>query len=85
LKQQAVPYLTFDGNAKEALDFYKDVFDGEIVEMRTYGEADYPTPPEADERIIHAKFQKGGLLMMVSDSFPGNKVTPGNQSDFPCS
>lgn len=79
MKHQATPYFTFDGNAKEALDYYKDVFDGEVIEIQTFGEADFPTPPEAEERIIHAKFKKDGLMLMISDTFPGNEVTPGNQ------
>jgi len=31
------PYLTFDGNAREALEFYKDVFGGELNIM-TFGD-----------------------------------------------
>lgn len=79
MKYQATPYFTFDGNAKEALEYYKDVFDGEIVEIMTFGEADFPSPPEAVERVIHAKFQKGNLILMVSDTFPENHIISGNQ------
>ncbi len=78
MKNQAVPYLTFDGNAKEALGFYKDLFEGEIIESQTFGEADFPTPPEADERIMHAKFKKGQLFFMVSDTFPGHGLEKGS-------
>jgi PhnB protein len=78
MRGQITPYLMFDGNAKAALEFYRDVFGGEISNLQTYGEADYPTPPDADERIIHAQFRKGDLLLMVSDASPGNKVIIGN-------
>ncbi|MBY6036814.1 VOC family protein [Fictibacillus nanhaiensis] len=78
MKNQAIPYLSFDGNAKEALHFYKELFNGEITEMQTFGEADFPTPPEANDRVMHAKFKKGNLLLMVSDSFPGQEITSGN-------
>ncbi|WP_066304968.1 VOC family protein [Bacillus sp. FJAT-29814] len=78
MRGQITPYLMFDGNAKEALEFYRDVFGGEISNLKTYGEADYPTPPEANDRIIHAQFRKGDLLIMVSDAFPGSKVVVGN-------
>ncbi|WP_408009808.1 VOC family protein [Pseudalkalibacillus sp. A8] len=78
MKNQAVPYLTFDGNAKEALGFYKDLFEGEVIESQTFGEADFPTPPEADERIMHAKFKKGELFFMVSDTFPGQGLEKGS-------
>lgn len=78
MKKQATPYLMFNGNAKEALHYYKQIFDGEIVSMQTFGDADYPTPPEAENRIIHAQFRKGELFFMVSDTFPNQSVGIGN-------
>ncbi len=75
---QAIPYLMFVGKAKEALEFYREVFQWEVSELQTYGEANYPTPPEADNFIMHAKLKKDRLLIMVSDSFPGQDVTAGN-------
>ncbi|MCL6572358.1 MAG: VOC family protein [Bacillus sp. (in: Bacteria)] len=78
MKGQATPYLMFDGNAKEALEYYIEVFGGEISNLQTYGEADYPTPPEASDRVIHAQFKKDDLFIMVSDTFPGNSVEVGN-------
>jgi PhnB protein len=75
---QATPYFIFDGNAKEALDYYKTIFAGEVSGIQTFGEADFPTPPEADDRIMHAQFKKGNLFIMVSDSFPGQSVVVGN-------
>ncbi|MFD2922494.1 VOC family protein [Halobacillus naozhouensis] len=78
MQKQANPYFTFNGNAKEALDFYKSVFEGEITDVQTFGEADFDTPPEADDRIMHARFTKDGLFFMVSDTFPGSTSEAGN-------
>jgi len=78
MKGQATPYFMFNGNAKEALFYYQQVFGGEIFNLQTYGEADYPTPSEAHDRIIHAQFKKDDLFIMVSDAFPGNTVEVGN-------
>lgn len=78
MKHQATPYLTFDGNAREALEYYKDVFEGEIVGIQTFGEADFPTPPEVDNRIMHAQFKKDHLFFMVSDAFLGQSIQVGN-------
>lgn len=78
MKGQATPYFMFDGKAKEALEYYRSIFGGEISNLKTYGEADYPTPPEAHHRIIHAQFKKDDLLIMVSDTFPGSSVVVGN-------
>jgi PhnB protein len=76
--KQTVPYFAFDGNAREALEYYKEVFEGEIEGIQTFGEADFPSPPEADDRIMHARFVKDDVLIMVSDSFLGSSVNVGN-------
>ncbi|BCB05547.1 VOC family protein [Bacillus sp. KH172YL63] len=78
MKHQATPYFSFNGQAKEALAYYKDVFDGEILSVMTFGEADFPSPPEMSEHIMHAQFKKGELFFMMSDSFPGQETTAGN-------
>ncbi|WP_110112448.1 VOC family protein [Bacillus sp. CGMCC 1.16541] len=78
MNYQATPYLTFDGNAKEALHYYQDVFEGEILNVQTFGEANFPTPPEVDEHIMHAQFKKDVLFFMVSDAFLNQNVTVGN-------
>ncbi|AZV42974.1 VOC family protein [Peribacillus asahii] len=78
MKQQATPYLIFNGNARQALELYKEVFQGEVVELQTYGEADFPTPPEADDLIIHAKFRKDSLFLMISDVSPNQPYETGN-------
>ncbi|WNS75929.1 VOC family protein [Bacillus sp. DTU_2020_1000418_1_SI_GHA_SEK_038] len=78
MKGQATPYLTFNGNAREALEYYKEVFEGEILNLQTFGDADYPTPPEADNRIMHAQFRKDDLFFMASDSFSDGDVQIGN-------
>jgi PhnB protein len=75
--KQVTPYLSFNGNAREALEFYKTVFEGEISVIQTFGEADYPTPPEADNLVMHARFEKGDLVLMFSDAFPGYSVEMG--------
>ncbi|MCK1994862.1 VOC family protein [Peribacillus muralis] len=78
MKHQATPYLMFDRQAKEALGFYEEIFQAEITDLQTYGEADFPTPEEANDLIMHAKIKKGDLLIMVSDTFPGSPLEAGN-------
>ena len=76
--KQATPYLMFNGNAREALNFYKEVFQGEVLMLQTYGEADYPTPPGSDHLIMHAQFKKDELFFMISDGFPGQRAEFGS-------
>ncbi|WP_438349322.1 VOC family protein [Paenibacillus sp. FA6] len=76
--KQVVPYLMFDGNANEALEFYAQVFETEVTDLQTYGDADYPTPKEAANRIIHARLKKDSLSLYFSDTSVGQPVQSGN-------
>jgi PhnB protein len=72
------PYLTFPGNAKEAMEFYKSVFGGQL-RMSTFGEFGSSDEPFAD-KIMHAMLETDkGFTLMASDAVPGMKdVTVGN-------
>lgn len=63
-------YISFNGNAKDAVEFYKSVFGGEVF-MDTFGSfADKMPVSEGDEdKIMHA-YLKGdnGIELMVSDT-----------------
>lgn len=75
-------YLNFDGNCKEAVDFYREVFKVEGQSVMTYGEgpADpaYPVPDEAKDRIMHTFLEIHGMQLMFSDSWPGTELIFGN-------
>jgi PhnB protein len=66
-----VPYLHFNGEAEEALHFYKDVFNGEIIVLSRY--ADSPMQVEEDwkNKIVHARLKFDDNLIMISDSHNG--------------
>jgi len=78
VKGQATPYFMFKGNAREALEYYKNIFKGEVSELKTFGEAGYQDSPEAKDLLIHGRFKKGDLFFMVSDAFPGSEIVIGN-------
>jgi PhnB protein len=60
-------YLFFRGNCREAMEFYKSVFGGELT-VSTYGES-----PGADQThkdsLMHARLEGGGVKIMGSDVF----------------
>ena len=66
-------YLTFDGKAAEALDFYARVLGGKILFSMKYGESPMAsqTPPEAKDRLMHATLEARGHQLMASDAPPG--------------
>ncbi len=75
-------YLMFNGNCREAVDFYAEAFKTEKPHIMTFGEAprnsEYPIPEEAKDRVIHAQLNIEGSNVMFSDTFPGNEVVNGN-------
>ncbi|RHW38090.1 VOC family protein [Neobacillus notoginsengisoli] len=77
MKQVITPYLSFNGQARAALEKYKEIFGGDLEQLKTYGEADFPTPPGADDLLIHGRLKVGELVIMVSDAAPGRDVTVG--------
>ena len=71
------PYIGFKDNTREAMEFYKDVFGGELT-MNTFGEYGAPGTPEAD-KIMHAQLETDrGFTLMASDTPPGMERNPGD-------
>ncbi len=71
------PYISFKGNAREAMEFYKTVFGGTLV-MNTFKEAGVPHDPSEDNNIMHAMLEAdNGITFMSADTPSGMKLTPG--------
>lgn len=71
--QQLTPYLFFDGNCREAMEFYKSCFGGELTVMRyADGPEDAGCPDGGaqpdPERVMHACLTGGGVSLMASDN-----------------
>ncbi|MEP7043464.1 MAG: VOC family protein [Dokdonella sp.] len=67
-----IPYLDFDGQAKEAFDFYATVFEGKITMRMTYAESPMAkdTPPESPGRIMHTQLDTADGVLMGADGPP---------------
>jgi PhnB protein len=71
------PYISFSDNAKEAMEFYKSVFGGDL-RMNTFGEFGTQDPAQAD-KIMHAMLEtSSGFTLMASDTPPGMPHNPGD-------
>ncbi|AXK34145.1 VOC family protein [Streptomyces armeniacus] len=72
------PYLSFDGDARQALEFYQEVFGGEL-DLNTYGDlGGQEGQPDAD-KIMHGMLETpSGFTLMGADTPPGMEHTPGN-------
>lgn len=80
--QAIVPYMTFNGNAKEALAFYAKAFDGKVLFQQTFGESPMDSRPDYKDKIMHATFQAGDLTFMVSDCMPDQPVGGGTNTSL---
>ncbi|MBC1608967.1 glyoxalase/bleomycin resistance/extradiol dioxygenase family protein [Listeria welshimeri] len=68
-----VPYFTFDGEAQEALNFYKKVFQAEITQTRYFHEMEgFSGDNLLGKRILHARLTKDEKdLFYFSDTLEG--------------
>ncbi|MFJ7970374.1 VOC family protein [Psychrobacillus sp. NPDC096389] len=75
-------YLNFNGNCREAAEFYAEVFKTEKPQIMTFGEApqhpDYALPEEAKDLVMHTRLNINGSNVMFSDTFPGSPFIQGN-------
>jgi PhnB protein len=72
-------YLTFNGNCREAMNFYKGCLGGEL-KLQTIGESPIADkmPPQMKDSILHADLTKGGLVLMGSDMCDEKGLIKGN-------
>jgi len=63
------PYLFFQGNCREAMEFYRGVFGGELT-IQTIGEApgDWPGKEAMDQEGVMHSMLDGDVRLMASDS-----------------
>ena len=72
-------YLTFSGNCREAMTFYKECLGG-TLSLQTIGESPLSgkMPAKMKEYILHSTLVKDELLLMGSDMVSENGLIKGN-------
>lgn len=75
-------YMNFNGNCREAVEFYAQVFSTETSHFMTFGEnpphPDFELPEDAKQLVMHARLNIMGSNVMFSDVFPGMPFIEGN-------
>ena len=72
------PYLNFRSNAREAMEFYKSVFGGELT-ISTFADFHASEDPAEQDLVMHGQLvTDGGLTLMGSDVPSRMSYTPGN-------
>ena len=72
-------YLTFGGNCREAMTYYKKCLGGEL-ELQTIGESPMADrmPKEMKGCILHSTLKTSGFVLMGSDMTPETGLKKGN-------
>lgn len=85
---QINPYLTFNGQALEALEFYASALGGKVEAVMRFSDIPDETeiPPGTEDRLAHGRvvFPQGAI--MVSDDFEGSPIAYSGfnvQTDWP--
>jgi PhnB protein len=71
------PYISFESGARQAMEFYRDVFGGDLT-ISTFGEFGQADSPDAD-KVMHSQLETGtGFTIMASDTPAGMQRNPGD-------
>ncbi len=79
-------FINFNGNCREALDFYAKVFKSEVQRLMTYGEMpldpNFTVSEEDKDKILYAQIPICGCIVMFCDnpttmpSIIGSNISP---------
>jgi PhnB protein len=72
------PYLTFDGNCREAMEFYKECLGGELELMTVEQSGQAENIPDKKDQIMHGSLTSDGIVLMASDMIMEGEIKQGN-------
>jgi len=64
------PYLNFNGDARQALEFYQGVFGGELA-LNTFGDMGAADAPDA-AKIMHGQLETAAGYTIMASDVPGH-------------
>lgn len=72
-------YLTFNGNCREAMVFYKECFGGTLT-FHTVGDSPFggKMPRQIKDCILHSSLKNGGITLLGTDMIPEPGLSKGN-------
>lgn len=70
---QLTPYIMFNGNCEEALNFYSATIGGEIKHLSRYEGSPAESMSADKNKVMHATFEGNGVVLMAADG--GQTVT----------
>lgn len=83
MKQATQPYLHFNTNCDEAMQFYQELFGGELEVMKiSASPAKDQFPENLQNQVLHACLTNGDFMLMASDMCGMGDVKQGNSVDL---
>ncbi len=76
MKLKLSPYLAFNGNCNEAMNFYNSIFNG-TLEIKTFADMPGDIPEEDKGKVMHARLLFNDMELMASDSMRGQEAVNG--------
>ncbi len=71
------PYISFNGNAREAMEFYKNAFGGKL-DVSTFKEGGMKVNTDEEGKLMHAMLiADNGMTLMASDTPEHMEYKPG--------
>jgi PhnB protein len=64
------PYILFNGNCEEALNFYARAFNGKITDLKRFEGSPMEGMAPDKQKVMHANFEANGIFLMASDGGP---------------
>ena len=75
-------FINFNGDCREAVEFYAKVFKSSVNNLMTYGDTppdpNYPLNEVDRDRIMYAGIPFGGMTVMFMDAPSGHPLTVGD-------
>lgn len=74
-------YLNFNGNCREAVEFYAEVFQTEKPQIMLFGDmpsSEFPLDEETKKLVMYAEIKIKESTLMFSDAAPGMPLVVGN-------
>jgi PhnB protein len=76
---QINPYLSFEGNCIEVMNFYKDCLGGELtIQLVKDSPVADKMPPPAQEQVMHSSISVNGAVLLMASDMHRDKLNNGN-------
>ena len=75
---QLNPYIHFNGNCREAMEFYRNCLGGDL-QLQTFAESAMASqvPPAIKDKIIHSRLEANDMVIIADDMTRPGVVTAG--------